>query len=136
MSEALYQQAIMDLAKDDNHAGPLETSDTAATRDNPLCGDRVTMEVRKGEDGETLETVAHTVKGCALCKASAALVSQRTEGKKRKDVEAFKQSLENLLAGHVEQNPHLAIFSLARHHKSRHDCLRLPIDALLDALKD
>ena len=134
MNEGFYQQAIMELSRDKTHAGHLDAPDSTATRDNPLCGDRVTMEITFGED-QAVKAIAHSVKGCALCKASAALAAQTAEGATKQDVEKLKADLENLLSGGVDVNDRLTIFSLVRQHKSRHDCLRLPLDTLLDALK-
>ena len=134
MNEALYQQAIMDLAKDKTHAGQLDTPDASATLDNPLCGDRVTIDLRLN-DGNSISEITHSVKGCLLCKASAALVSQQAQGASLQDVEKIKSNLENLLSGHVETGGKMSVFMLARSHKSRHDCLRLPIDTVLKALK-
>jgi len=134
MNEALYQQAIMDLAKDEAHAGQLDGPDATATLDNPLCGDRVTIDVKLSE-GKTVSEIAHSVKGCLLCKASATLMSRQAQGANRQDVENLKMSLEKLLSGHVEPGGEISVFTLVRAHKSRHDCLRLPIDTLLEALK-
>jgi len=135
MNEGFYQQAILDLSRDDTHAGRLDAPDKTATRDNPLCGDRVSIDIAMA-DNQTIKAVAHEVKGCALCKASAALAAQTAEGATKQDVEKLKTDLESLLSGGVGSNDRLAIFSLVRQHKSRHDCLRLPLDTLLDALKD
>ena len=53
---------------------PAPASSTAPTksarRDNPLCGDRVTIDVRLDDSGKIAE-IAHQVRGCLLCQASA-----------------------------------------------------------------
>jgi nitrogen fixation protein NifU and related proteins len=45
MKDDLYHQAILDLARRATGRGRLETPQTSATVDNPLCGDRVTMDL-------------------------------------------------------------------------------------------
>ena len=68
MSDELYQQRIVALAKSKTGAGKLAAPTKSARRDNPLCGDRVTIDV-KLEDGRIVE-IAHQVRGCLLCQAA------------------------------------------------------------------
>lgn len=51
-----------------------------ATREgyNPLCGDRVRIELQV-EDG-TIRTAAFTANACAICTASASLLTERVHG--------------------------------------------------------
>ena len=74
MSEDLYQQAILDLAKSAAGAGRLIDADASVTLDNPLGGDRITIDV-KVTDGR-LQAVGHKVRGCALCEAAASSSDQ------------------------------------------------------------
>ena len=53
MSDALYQERIVALAKAKTGAGKLEQPTASARRDNTLCGDRVTMDVRL-DDGRRI----------------------------------------------------------------------------------
>ena len=46
MSDQLYQDRIVALAKAKTGAGKLSAPTKSARRDNPLCGDRVTIDVR------------------------------------------------------------------------------------------
>lgn len=49
---------------------PTET----ATVDNPLCGDRVTIDVKLA--GGKLAAIGHQVRGCLLCEAAAATIAR------------------------------------------------------------
>jgi nitrogen fixation NifU-like protein len=55
-------------------------ADPSATAEgaNPLCGDRVRMELR-ADDG-TIADARFTADACALCVASASLVTERVRG--------------------------------------------------------
>ncbi len=46
MSDQLYQERIVALAKAKTGAGKLENPTKTARRDNPLCGDRVILDVQ------------------------------------------------------------------------------------------
>jgi nitrogen fixation protein NifU and related proteins len=135
MSDDLYQQAIMDRAKAAAHAGRLASPDASATVDNPLCGDRVTIDLKL--DGETIADVAHHVRGCALCQASAAVLATAAIGQAAAAVIAGRDKLKTVLAGgDAPPAPweDLGIFAPVRRHKSRHDCVLLPFEALSQAL--
>ena len=45
MKDALYNEKIMALAQAADFHAPLDAPDATATADNPLCGDRATVEV-------------------------------------------------------------------------------------------
>ena len=45
---------------------------------NPLCGDRVTVELALG--GGRVAAVAHRVRGCVLCRAAAAALAAALSG--------------------------------------------------------
>ncbi|MEZ5861777.1 MAG: iron-sulfur cluster assembly scaffold protein, partial [Geminicoccaceae bacterium] len=73
MNEALYNRAIIEAARDKRHAGRLEHPGGTATTDNPLCGDRVTLDL-EGEAGR-VAAVAHKTRGCLLTQAAASLLA-------------------------------------------------------------
>ena len=79
MSDDLYQARIVALAKSKTGAGKLAAPTKSARRDNPLCGDRVTIDV-KVEDGRSAE-IAHQVRGCLLCQASASALAATAVGR-------------------------------------------------------
>ena len=67
--QELYQQAIKELAAAGAGQGRLEAPDARALLDNPLCGDRVEIEVKLSAG--RIAALAHSVKGCLLCRAAA-----------------------------------------------------------------
>ncbi len=124
MSDALYSQRIKELA-----ARPelrLDSPDVSATLDNPLCGDRVTIEA-KIENGLPVE-IGRAVKGCLLCRASAALLAE--QGQAAPDVESIRRMLKGRESFSI---PGWEIFAPVSGYKSRHDCVLLPLEALAKA---
>lgn len=137
MDEPLYHTKILQLAKEGRGNQRLDDADGSARVDNPLCGDRVTVDL-KMSDGKIAE-VGHRVQGCALCEAAAALIRQNAPGLSGSEVEAIRQHFLDYLAGTREGDlewPDLENFAPVKNFKTRHDCVRLPFDATLNALND
>lgn len=134
--DKLYQEAILDRAKSATGAGTLADANARATVDNPLCGDRVTMEVRTANG--RVDAIAHKVRGCVLCEAAAAVVATHAAGASRDEIAATRKTLDAMLTDN-EPAPdgawaELSIFAPVAGHRNRHECVRLPFEALRQAL--
>lgn len=134
-SSGLYQDAIKRFAQAAHGHGQLAQPSSEAKLDNPLCGDRVRMQVALAEG--RIEAVAHETKGCLLCRAAASAIGAHAPGMDAAAIEAVTTALEDMLktgapppAGWAE----LAMFEPARAYASRHRCVLLPFRALLAAL--
>lgn len=132
MSDALYHAEILARAKDTAREGRIEGATRTATLDNPLCGDRVTLDFAMS--GERIDKVRHFVRGCALCRASAATLAAALEGAGPEALDANAGKLEAALAG-TPSDPGWQVFAPVGKHKSRHDCVRLPLAAARAALE-
>jgi nitrogen fixation NifU-like protein len=133
---ALYQEAIKQLAAAAHGQGQLASPDGEAKLNNPLCGDRVIMQVALA-DGH-VSAIAHQTKGCLLCKAAAALLGIRAAGMDAPAIDATTQALEAMLKTRAPVPPdwpELAMFLPAQAHPSRHKCALLPFHALQAALR-
>jgi len=133
MTQALYQDRIVALAKSKAGAGTLAAPTAKAMRDNPLCGDRVTMEIRLDEQGRIAE-LAHKVRGCALCEASAAALTPRAIGHTATEVAELRREIDSVLTGEAQGSGDFAAFAPVAEHRSRRDCVTLPFEALRAAL--
>jgi NifU-like protein involved in Fe-S cluster formation len=132
MSDELYGQAIKDLAGRPGIV--LDKADTSISLDNPLCGDRVTLEIAM-LDGR-VGSMGYQVKGCLLCKAAAALAAEQAAGLGAEDAARLLDQVSTMLKKGAEPAfPTLAVFLPVRPHKSRHDCVLLPFKALAKAAK-
>jgi nitrogen fixation NifU-like protein len=134
MSDTLYQQGILDLARSAVGHGRLAAPDASVTIDNPLCGDRVTIELTLGQGVVT--ALAHRVRGCSLCEAAAAAIATHAVGSRPDALAAAAASAASLVAGSDDPPiwPELAVFRPVSAHKSRHRCVMLPFEALAKAL--
>ena len=135
-AEDLYQDAIKALAAANTGHGRIEAPDARALLDNPLCGDRVEIEVKISAG--RIETLAHSVKACLLCRAAAAVLGQRAAGANAADIERVAAQLNELLehTGPAPEGwPELAAFAPVHGHRSRYGCVLLPFNTLLTALR-
>ncbi|EME70737.1 Fe-S cluster formation NifU-like protein [Paramagnetospirillum caucaseum] len=131
MNEELYGEAIKDLAA--REPVVLDGADASATLDNPLCGDRVTLDVRM--EGGRVAAIGHRVKGCLLCKAAATLAAGTAPGLGAEGAARLLDQVSNMLKTGAEPAlPALAAFIPVRPHKSRHACVLLPFKALAKVL--
>lgn len=137
MSDDLYQQAIIDLAKRSRAQERLERPDRSATIDNPLCGDRITLDLAL--DGDTVSEVGHKTRGCLLCEASACLIAEAAPGR---TLSALASEAAKLIQSFPDEDeplealwPGLETLAPARRYKSRRDCVTLPFQALVTAIE-
>ena len=133
MSDQLYQEKIVALAKARTGAGKLAAPTKSARRDNPLCGDRVTIDVRL--DNGRITEIAHRVRGCLLCQASASALASVAVGKDAAGIEAIRHNAERAIGREQgTAGEPFAAFGPVADHKSRQECVLLPFEALREAL--
>ena len=131
MSEALYHAALVERARAAFGKGRLPGATSSATVDNPLCGDRVTLDLAV-KDGH-IESIAHHVRGCLLCEAAAATIAEFCRGGGKEEIEAVSRAARTLMAEGGDLEPRwqcLEIFRPVHNAKSRRDCVLLPFEAL------
>ena len=83
----LYRDYILEHYRRPHHFGPLEQPSVTREGSNPLCGDRLTLQLAI-RDG-VVEEVGFTGRGCAISQASASLLTDEIKGKKLDEVAAF-----------------------------------------------
>jgi nitrogen fixation NifU-like protein len=133
----LYQRLIMERARAPRHAGAPAVFDAEAEGDNPMCGDRVHLWIRRGGNGR-IEEVRHATRGCAICQASADLLGDAVVGRDAENVKALRKDFEGMVSSGVI--PADAAFSDLRalagvhEYRSRIRCATLPWQALAAAL--
>jgi nitrogen fixation NifU-like protein len=137
MSDPLYRKDLLRLAADAHGAGRLPSPDATGNAYNPACGDRVTIDLRLSNG--RIVAVGHETRACVLAQASASILGARLQAD-RATVEALRRSVEDMLE-HGAAPPtapfeNYAVFSGVVTYKSRHRCVLLPIDAVLDALRN
>jgi nitrogen fixation NifU-like protein len=134
----LYHQAIVAAARRACGSGHLESPDACVSVDNPLCGDRVSMDVLV-TDGR-LRGIAHRVRGCLLCEAAASIIAANAVGKTAGELAVVAQSLgEALASGFGDRRlpwQDLSVFAPVAGYRSRHRCVTLAFEALASAMAE
>jgi nitrogen fixation NifU-like protein len=81
----LYRDQIIDRYKNPRNKGELDPHDYTYEDDNPLCGDRIRIDVRVDAKGRVAEAAFSGV-GCAISQASADLLTESIVGKSLDEV--------------------------------------------------
>ena len=84
--EQMYREVILDHYKNPRGHGALEDAHAHAEGQNPLCGDEVSIFVRFGEDGETIEDIGFEGRGCAISQAATSMLTEMVKGRKASEV--------------------------------------------------
>ncbi len=84
----LYRDYILEHYRRPHNFGVLEQPSASIEGSNPLCGDRITLQLHVS-DG-VVDGVAFTGRGCAISQASASLLTDEIKGKPLADVAAFR----------------------------------------------
>jgi len=138
MSENLYQAQIIEWSKKTDHAKGLENVHCRATSSNPLCGDRITVELEL--DGEVVKSIACQVRGCLLCKASSSILAELAGGLTFDQLISMKLDLDLALKSSTDDPEafpqEYRMFYPVRYHKSRHSCVILPFEAVIKAISE
>jgi len=116
----LYSDVILDRFRHPRYLGELDAPDAVHEDVNPLCGDRIRVEVRL-DAGAEIGAVRYRGDACAIALASADLLAEMVEGRPVRD--ALRVDRDTLLrALQAEIRP------------SRLRCVALPLDVLRAAL--
>src|SRR6059058_6524899 len=84
--ESLYREVILDHYKNPRGHGVIEDADAEAEGQNPLCGDEVSIYVAFGEDGDTIENVKFSGRGCAISQAATSMLMELVKGRSATEV--------------------------------------------------
>ena len=138
----LYQDVILDHGRKPRHGHRLAAFDASAKGDNPMCGDRVEVFVRRAPDGTIAET-GFEARGCAISIASADLMAETVAGRTPQDARALFAAFRELARtgacpdcdpSLAEPMERLAPLGGVHEYPSRVKCATLAWHALIAAL--
>ena len=129
-TKQLYQEVILDHNRKPRNWGTLADATHHAEGVNPLCGDRLQLAVKLANDG--VEAIAFEGESCAICKASASMMTTVVKGKPRSDAEELIREFRDMATGKLDtaNTPHhlgrLTVFAGVRDLPTRVKCAILP----------
>ncbi|MGC8631517.1 MAG: Fe-S cluster assembly sulfur transfer protein SufU [Thermoprotei archaeon] len=120
MDEDLYREIILDHYKHPSNFGYLPEANAKFRDSNTNCGDTIQMEVRV--DGGEIRDIRFTGVGCAVCIASASLLTEKVKGAKISEVMS------------LGEKDVLSLLGLSSITPERGKCAMLPLKVLKASL--
>ena len=135
--KALYQEVILDHNRKPRNYGALAGASHHAEGHNPLCGDRIDVALRL--DGDRIDAIAFEGESCAICKASASMMTVAVKGKPRAEAETLIREFREMATGKIGAGGlvhigRLSVFAGVRDLPTRVKCAILPWHTLSAAL--
>ena len=84
--DQLYREVILDHYKNPRGHGVIDDADASADGQNPLCGDEVSIYVSFEPDGDTIEEVKFSGRGCAISQAATSMLMEMVKGRSASQV--------------------------------------------------
>ena len=134
----LYSAEIRQHGRTPAHAARPDAFDAQARGDNPMCGDRVTVFVRR--DGDAVAAAGFEARGCEITVASADLMCEAVGGRTAADIRAMAAQVEAMARTGLCEECEAALqalkpLSAVHEYPSRVRCVTLPWSALVAALE-
>ena len=136
--KSLYQEVILDHNKKPRNFGTLGQASHMAKGHNPLCGDHLSLELNL--EGERIAAIAFHGESCAICKASASMMTASVKGKTLQEAETQIREFRDMATGQLDvakQAHHLGrltVFAGVCDLPTRVKCAILPWHTLHAAL--
>jgi len=95
-----YRDYILDHYRNPRNFGHLDAPDAVAEDLNPLCGDKIRIELKLDGDGKVAD-IRFSGQGCAISQASVSMLTESVKGQKLEDVARLSKEvvLENVGIG-------------------------------------
>ena len=94
----LYQDVILDHSRHPRHFGPLANATNTAEGYNPLCGDRVKINLIVDKN-DRIADIAFEGRGCAISQASASMMTEMVKGRTVAEAEKLMGGFLHLVKG-------------------------------------
>ena len=140
--ESMYQEVILDHYRNPHGRGLRDPHDAEVFHVNPTCGDEITLRVKLGDDGRTIEDVSYWNQGCSISQASASVLFDEVEGQSVDDAFATLDEFVDLMHSKGQGDPDedtlgdLVAFSGVAKYPARVKCALLSWMALREAVEN
>lgn len=138
MVNELYNKAILTLAGNIERTGRLPDPDATVFLDSPLCGSRITVDVKM--QGDKVSDYAAEVKACALGQAASAIMAKHVIGQTAAQLHEVAGAMRAMLKDHAPppsgEWTELEVLQPVADYKARHGSVMLPFEAVLKAVEE
>lgn len=136
----LYQEMILDHQKHPRNFGDLDGANQHADGFNPLCGDRLSLNLKVDAEG-VIQDIKFKGSGCAISKASASMMTVALKGKYIGTADKMFRQFHDMVMGKdevpaPEELGKLKVFAGVRDFPARVKCASLPWHTLEAALHE
>lgn len=130
----LYRETIIEHSQSPSNKRALDTADRQARGYNPLCGDDVTVYLAL--DGDRIAEATFTGRGCAICEASASMLTEAVAGRPVDEALGLARAVEALVRTGQSQEDLGELNALGGVHRfaARAKCATLAWKSLQQAL--
>ena len=131
----LYRDVIVDHNRSPRNHGRLPAASHHAEGNNPLCGDRLHLDVDLA--GDLIRDLRYEGSGCAISTASASLMSEAVKGRTRTEAAQLFGAVHRMLTGEADEASRLgklAALAGVRQFPARVKCASLAWHTLNAAL--
>jgi len=134
----LYQEVILDHNRKPRNWGRPAEANREAEGLNPLCGDHIWLYLRV--DGDSIAAVGFEGQSCAICKASASMMTAAVKGKRVEQAETLAREFRDMATGQLDVGSaahglgRLTVFAGIRDLPTRVKCAVLPWHTLTSAI--
>ena len=136
---ALYQDILLEHHQDPRNFGEMVRPDRQAEGYNPLCGDRVCIQLKiDPQKPGKIAQIKFKGEGCSICMASASMMTEEVAGHEMSEITAsisnFRQMMQGQKDGSVFEGDLRSLEGVKR-FPVRIKCALLPWMTLKDALE-
>ena len=131
----LYQEYIVKRSKDESLRGALQNETHHLVAHNPMCGDKFTVSLAIQD--AVIQDARFDGFGCAISKASTAVLTEVIIGKSLEDVKPIVEGFLELIDEYGKRDPEdifqddqLLAFGAAREFPERKSCVSMSWDEL------
>jgi nitrogen fixation NifU-like protein len=98
--DEIYKEVILDHYKNPRNKRELPGAERSCSRNNPLCGDEITVFVHETEG--RIADVTFQGQGCSISQSSASMMTQAVSGKTLDEVQTMIRDFRGMMSGDVE----------------------------------
>ncbi|MGH8680929.1 MAG: Fe-S cluster assembly sulfur transfer protein SufU [Burkholderiales bacterium] len=137
-----YDEILMDHIRNARNYRVMADPDERIEAANPLCGDRIELQVKWA--GDRVADAAFQCEACGISMASTSVLTELVGGLTRPQLLRLCDEFATAIRAQADaadldgrwSTAQLAILATARRFPARESCARLPWDALSNALRD
>ncbi len=131
----LYEKFLL-LSRNSANFGSLDQPTVKAAEANPVCGDKVTLDLLIS--GRTITGAKYQGEGCLICLASAAVMADLLQGCSLDIAKSQLHDFQAMMSGSLRVSPHpeMSLLEEVKKYPVRVKCALLPWYALRTCLEN